>query len=131
VKKNINVVAALISENNKFLLCQRKKEDSYGALWEFPGGCVEDNESPQAAIIREIKEELDVRVGVNKVIGKFFDEDQWLKINIILFECFISSGVLRAKDCQQFDFFNLDQIPALDLAPADKKMFASIKAIYG
>lgn len=70
MKKELDVVAALIRKNNKILLCQRDKDDRYANLWEFPGGCVERNESYFEAIEREIKEELGF--DVLKLIFPFF-----------------------------------------------------------
>ncbi len=130
MKKNIDVAAAFITEGNKFLLSQRKKEDTYGLLWEFPGGVVENNESPKAAVVREIKEELGVGIKAVSLIGKFFDEDDRLKINISLFKCSIIDGKPKAIDCHRFSFFNTKEVDSLDLAPADKKIFAEIRHIY-
>ena len=127
MKKEIDVAAALMKENDKFLLCQRKKGDRYGLLWEFPGGVIEERESPQEAIKREIKEELGVEIEVNNLVREFFDEDQTLKIRIFLFRCHIAQGVPRACDCRDFGFFLFKELGDLDLAPADRKIYAYIK----
>ena len=54
----LNVVAALIKEGNKVLICQRQEDDAFALLWEFPGGKVEGEEALEDAIRREIKEEF-------------------------------------------------------------------------
>ena len=58
-KASINVVAAVICENKKFLIAQRGRRKDYGLLWEFPGGKVEQGETLEEALLREIKEEIE------------------------------------------------------------------------
>ena len=107
MKRELNVVAALIKKGEKFLFCQRKKEDRYGLLWEFPGGSVEGHETFPAAIEREIKEELNLEVKAERLVGKFSDEDEELKIKIFLFICGIKAGTLETKECNDFGFFTI------------------------
>lgn len=124
MKKELDVVAALIQKNNKFLLCQRKRGDRYGLLWEFPGGSIEKDEEFARAIEREIKEEVGLEVKAEKLLEKFFDEDDQLRINIFLFACKIKAGTPRAEDCRDFGFFSLPEMEKLNLAPADKKIYS-------
>ena len=127
MKKELDVVAALIKKGNKFLLCQRNEKDRYGLLWEFPGGAVEPDEDLKEAIQREIKEELDLEIKAYDLIKEFSDEDPTLKIKIFLFRCSIVAGRPFAKDCKAFGFFAPLQIEELNLAPADKKIFMYLK----
>ena len=123
MKQKLDVAAALIKKGDQILLCQRKEDDNYALLWEFPGGVVEVGEKPSSAIEREIKEELNLTIKAKGLISEFFDEDDNLKIRIFLFECEIKGGNLQAKDCRDFGFFSLNQAKALCLAPADVKIF--------
>ena len=59
-EKPILVVAGILKEGDRILICQRRRSDPYELQWEFPGGKVEDGESPDAALRRELKEELDI-----------------------------------------------------------------------
>jgi len=127
MKKQLDVVAALIKDKGKILLCQRKNDDSYGGLWEFPGGSVEEGEELSFAIKREIKEELDLNIEAVYLVSDFFDENKDLKIKVFLFFCVVKFGQPKAIECQDFNFFSLDEAECLDLAPADKKMFNYIK----
>ncbi len=127
MKKELDVVAALIRKKEKVLLCQRKEGDDYGLLWEFPGGVVEENEDLKAAIEREIEEELGIKIKAKDLIDEFTDENENLKIKIFFFECDIDSGVVCAKDCQAFGFFSQAEVEALSLAPADIKIFSYLK----
>lgn len=129
MKKELDVVAALIKKDGKFLLCQRKEKDRYGLLWEFPGGAVEAGESLKVAIEREIEEELGIRVGATDLMEEFFDEDENLKIRIFLFKCIIKEGAPIPRECEAFGFFDLNQIESLDLAPADRKILTHLKKI--
>ena len=127
MKKELDVVAALIEEDGKYLLCQRKKEDRYGSLWEFPGGCLESNESFRQGIEREILEELGLEVTAGNFVGPFYDEDQTLIIKVYLFTCTISGGRPQALECKNFGFFSLDEMAQLDIAPVDRKIFYYLK----
>jgi 8-oxo-dGTP diphosphatase len=128
MKRELKVVAALMKKDNKFLLCQRKETDTFGLLWEFPGGVVEDNETFVKAIEREVKEELDLEVEAKNLIAEFEDENVDLKIIVYLFECIIKKGKAFAKDCQDFGFFSLGKIANLNLAPVDAKIFNYLTA---
>ena len=131
MKRELDVVAALIQKDGKLLLCQRKDGDRYGGLWEFPGGVVEEEEAFTQAIEREIEEELGIKVKAEKLLSEFFDEDENLRIKVFLFSCFIKEGRLSTKDCQDFGFFSLTEAEKIDLAPADKKILAYLKSSLG
>lgn len=64
------VVAAIIQEGGRVLICQRKKDDTFGSKWEFPGGKVYDGEQPEAALARELEEELGVKARIGAEIGR-------------------------------------------------------------
>ena len=125
-KPLIEVAAALIKKNGKFLLCLRKPDDHYGDLWEFPGGKIEAGETAQAAIVREMKEELGIDVRAVDLAGEFYDEDDALIIKVFLVCCDIVGGEPQALDCQDWGFFSSQEIKKLALAPADKKICKKI-----
>jgi len=130
MRKELDVSAAVIIEKGKFLLCQRKAGDRYGLLWEFPGGVIEEEESPSLAIEREIEEELGIEISAEELIDEFFDEDEQLKIRIFLFRCEIKGGKPYAKDCHDFGFFTFEEVERLDLTPADKKIATYLKESF-
>ena len=80
--KKFDVVAAIIVKNNKFFIAQRNRNKHMGLCWEFPGGKVEKNENFEQALKREIKEELNISILINKKIGVENYQDN--KINVIL-----------------------------------------------
>lgn len=118
-----DVVGALIEKNGKYLLCKRMENDRFGSLWEFPGGKVEDGESREDALKREIKEELAVELEVKNLVDTFEDEIPEMKIIVYLYSAVIAKGKLRPVECQDFKWAGLDEIKSLALAPADKKIY--------
>lgn len=122
-KKQLDVVAALIKKGGKILLCQRKVNDHYGGLWEFPGGCVEEKESREEAIEREIKEEAGLKVKAKRFLQEFYDEDPDLIINVYLFECVMAAGKALPLECKDLGFFSFKEAGKLNLAPVDRKVF--------
>ena len=67
--KIIRVTAAIIESDDKILIAQRKSEDDiFGGLWEFPGGKIEDGETPEECMARELMEELEIKVEVGTLI---------------------------------------------------------------
>ena len=80
--KKFDVVAAVIIKDNKFFIAQRNRNKHMGLCWEFPGGKVEKNENFEQALKREIKEELNISILINKKIGVENYQDN--KINVKL-----------------------------------------------
>jgi mutator protein MutT len=126
MKKHLDVVAGLIEEDGKILLCQRLEHDSFGLLWEFAGGVVEAGEDPRDAVVREMKEELDLTVEPQELFGIFEDENETLKISVRVFSCRIIAGVPRAKECKDLGFFPYSEACALNCAPVDRKILAAL-----
>jgi ADP-ribose pyrophosphatase len=79
--KSIHVVAAIIKKDNKYLIVQRNKNKHLGLKWEFPGGKVDENESFESALKREIQEELSIEINIYKKIAEETYKDE--KIDII------------------------------------------------
>ena len=122
-----DVVGALIESDGKFLVAKRKHDDSFGGLWEFPGGCIEHGEAPKEALRREIKEELGIDVEVGRLVFECEDEIPTLKILIYLYECRIISGEPRPVDCAEVRWVELEGLRRIDLAPADRKILEWIE----
>lgn len=126
-------VAAVIQDNDKVLLCQRSQKASNQQLkWENPGGKVDEGETPENAIIREIKEELGVLFKIKKVIyeDSFISEDD--TYNVIIYSGSIT-GVPKAmipEETSKVKWFKLSELSKVDLASytrEDFKRFGWIK----
>jgi len=127
--RRIRVVAGLIRKDKKFLLCQRREDDSFGLLWEFPGGKVEEEETDQQALKREIKEELGLDIEVGNLIDIFKDRTSSLEIEVYLYEVLKFKGKPQARECKEFKFLDLKKIPESALAPVDKKIFSYLSSL--
>ena len=116
----INVVAALICKDNKILIARRATGDpNVLGKWEFPGGKVEDNESEEAAIEREIKEEFELTVKAKKFLINNICEYPEKKIDLRLYECEYLSGEFCLHDHFEYKWVEITKLIDFDLAPAD------------
>ena len=121
------VVAALIWDNGRFMICQRPGHKTRGPLWEFVGGKVEAGESSQQALIRECKEELDVTVSVGDAFIEVIHEYPDMTVDLTLFHCEIAEGEPKMLEHNDIKWITPDEIDNFDFCPADKEILAKIK----
>jgi 8-oxo-dGTP diphosphatase len=117
--KTVIVTAALIIEQGKILVTQRKKDSSHGLLWEFPGGKVQKGEEPRDALRRELKEELDVEVEVGMIFDAIFYSYPEYPILLLVYRCRIEKGSLKPIGCHDLRWVNLRELEKLAMPPAD------------
>jgi 8-oxo-dGTP diphosphatase len=117
--KTVIVTAALIIEQGKILVTQRKKDSSHGLLWEFPGGKVKEGEEPRDALRRELKEELDVEVEVGMIFDAIFYSYPEYPILLLVYRCRIEKGSLKPIGCHDLRWVNLRELEKLAMPPAD------------
>lgn len=116
----INVVAAVIKdENEKILITQRNLKKSQGGLWEFPGGKIEPNETRENAIVREIKEELDIDIEVKSYLSEKVFNYPEKDINLIALECKKISGEIRLLEHEDYKWVSKNELENFQFAPAD------------
>lgn len=121
------VVAALVWEGDKFMICQRPAHKARGLLWEFVGGKVEPGESKEAALIRECREELGVTVSVGKVFLDVLHEYPDLTVHLTLFHATIAAGVPQKLEHEDIQWISVSQIPDYDFCPADVEILEKLK----
>lgn len=123
----IKVVAAIIRNNqNEIFIAQRNQNKSQGGLWEFPGGKIEPNETENQAIIREIKEELDMNITVIDKYTEIIYEYPDKTINLIVLNCQMNDNhyaLLEHQDCAWTVRSNLKNY---EFAPADKIIISKL-----
>ncbi len=117
--KTVIVAAALILEQGKLLVTQRKKESSYGLLWEFPGGKVEEGEDPRGALQRELKEELDVDAVVEELFDAVFHFYPAHPLLLLVYRCRVEKGSLKPIGCHTFRWVTREELRELAMPPAD------------
>jgi 8-oxo-dGTP diphosphatase len=123
----IEVVAALIWDGDRFLACQRPANKARALLWEFVGGKVEPGESREAALIRECREELGVRVAVGDVYMDLVHEYPDLTVRLILFHATIAEGIPQKLEHNDIRWLRVDQIDDYHFCPADQDILKKMK----
>jgi 8-oxo-dGTP diphosphatase len=120
MKRVVHVVgAAIFNEQGDVLCALRGPQMSMPNVWEFPGGKVEEGESPEAALVREIREELGCTVSVGKLLADVFHEYEHAVIHLRTYEAHLTDGEPRAREHAELRWVPLSQLRALAWAPAD------------
>lgn len=126
--KTIRVVAAIIIENGRIFATQR----GYGEFkdgWEFPGGKIEPDETPQEAILREIKEELDTEIEVIKLLDTVEYDYPAFHLSMDCFLCRILSGDLVLKEHEAARWLTKETLNSVAWLPADLGLIPQIQAV--
>lgn len=124
------VVAAMIWQEDRFLICQRPAHKARGLLWEFVGGKVEPGESMAQALIRECREELDITVTVGDIFTQVVHEYPDIHIRLTLFHCSIAGGTPSLLEHNDLKWILPSEIPQYDFCPADEDILTLIRETY-
>ena len=124
--KTINVVAAVIRDDNRVFATQRGYGD-YKDGWEFPGGKIETGETPQEALVREIKEELDTEIVVGDLLTIIEYDYPKFHLSMQCFWCQIVEGTLVLKEHEAARWLDLESIDSVDWLPADQIIIPLLK----
>ncbi|MCH8570047.1 (deoxy)nucleoside triphosphate pyrophosphohydrolase [Nesterenkonia sp. AY15] len=119
MKKEINVVGAVIVDSGKILCAQRGPEGSLPDMWEFPGGKIEPGESPRGALQREIAEELECTVEVGEKVTTTTYEYDFGVVTLTTFFCELTSGTPRLTEHADVIWLSPSDLGVLRWAPAD------------
>lgn len=126
-----HVVAALLWDGDKFMICQRPAHKARGLLWEFVGGKVEPGEAPEAALVRECREELAVEVRVGDVFMEVLHTYPDIEILLTLYHAAIAAGQPQKIEHNDIQWITPAQIPDFDFCPADVEILERITEEYG
>lgn len=116
--KTIEVVAAIIHKDNCYLATQRGYGDFEG-MWEFPGGKIEEGESREEALKREIKEELDAEVKIEKLLCTVDYDYPNFHLTMHCYHCSIGDGEIRLLEHQSAKWLTKDELSEVEWLPAD------------
>ena len=120
------VVAALIWQGDKFMICQRPAHKARGLLWEFVGGKVEPGETKEQALIRECQEELAVTLSVGDIFMDVIHEYPDLTVHLTLFNATIAEGEPVMLEHNDIRWITSSEIPNYDFCPADVEILERI-----
>ncbi|HJB81973.1 MAG TPA: 8-oxo-dGTP diphosphatase MutT [Candidatus Mediterraneibacter intestinavium] len=124
--KTVKVVAAIIIHNNQIFATQRGYGD-FKDGWEFPGGKVEPGETPQQALVREIKEELDTEIEVGDYLMTVEYDYPNFHLSMDCFFCTINSGNLVLREHEAAKWLTVETLDTVDWLPADQGLVEQIK----
>lgn len=127
--KSIEVVAAVIQHKGRIFATQR----GYGEFkdgWEFPGGKMERNETPQQALRREIKEELDTDIEVKDLIDTIDYDYPTFHLTMHCFWCTVKSGKLELLEHEDAKWLTKEELQSVDWLPADKGLLPKIRETW-
>ena len=113
------VVAGVVRRDGQVMLCQRRPEVHNGLKWEFPGGKIEPGESPEAALARELREELDLQVQVGRVIDAVHHRYPDREVLVLFYDCRVAQGEPRTVDCNAIAWARPEALRGYDFAGAD------------
>ena len=123
----VEVVAALIWDKDRFMICQRPAHKARGLLWEFVGGKVEIGETKEEALIRECREEIDVELSVGEIFIDVIHEYPDITVHLTLFNATIAEGIPQNLEHKDIKWITRDEIPNYDFCPADVEILERIK----
>ena len=125
----VSVVAAvIIRDDGRILVTQRLADAHLGGKWEFPGGKIEEGETPQEALVREMMEELNVRIKVQELVEIVNYDYPDFHLTMHCFLCKIISGDMILKEHTSARWLTKDHINEVDWLPADKDLIEKLKS---
>ena len=125
----IEVVAALIWDEDKFLICQRPAHKARGLLWEFVGGKVEEGETKEQALVRECNEELAITIESHDIFMEVTHEYPDINVHLTLFNCNTLRGQPQLLEHKDMKWITPAEIPNYDFCPADEEILKELKSI--
>jgi 8-oxo-dGTP diphosphatase len=124
----IRVVAAVIANEGRYLITQRRPTAVLPLLWEFPGGRVEPNEDDEGALKREVRHRLSVAIEVGELISFVSHPYEHYVVDLYLYECRVTAGELRAVNVHDFKWVTSEEFDRYPFTPADE---ASMNKLLG
>jgi len=122
VSDRLEVVAALLRRDDRFLLARRVKDDPIGRVWEFPGGRVEAGEKLEEALARELREELGIEARVGRKAHETEHDYPHLSLRLHFFHCELAGGEPLGLEGQDLRWTRAEEMAAMEFPEADREM---------
>ena len=123
----VEVVAALLWDGDRFMICQRPAHKARGLLWEFVGGKVEPGETKEQALVRECREELDIELDVGAPFTEVTHEYPDITVHLTLFRASIRAGEPKLLEHNDLRWIRVSEIPDYAFCPADTEILARLR----
>ena len=130
MEKIVEVVAALVWEGDKFMICQRPANKARALLWEFVGGKVEPGETKEQALVRECQEELAITLSVGDAFMDVTHKYPDIIVHLTLFNATIAEGEPQKLEHNDIKWITPNEIPNYEFCPADEEILDKIKDLY-
>lgn len=117
--KPIKVVCGIIWKENKVFIARRKAGKSLAGFWEFPGGKLEEGEEPESALVRELEEELGMKVKISAFFGSQVHHYERFSIELLAYTCTFIAASYQLTDHDETAFVDPKDLASYQLAPAD------------
>lgn len=124
------VIAAIIMKDDKVLIAQRAEGQKLAGKWEFPGGKMEDGETPEEYLKREIKEELDIDIEVEEFFGESIYHYESGLIRLVAYKARLLGGQCRLKIHRRVDWVKPHDLADYDFAPADVPFVDKLRGMW-
>ena len=115
----VKVTAAMLVKDDKIIIAKRGPDDKLADKWEFPGGKIEIDETPEQCLKREMKEEFDIDVSVGEYLGSSIYKYDHISIELLAYRTYWEEGEIDLKDHDEFKWISLEELVEFDFAPAD------------
>lgn len=126
--KIIKVVAAILQKEDKILIARKKQGKPLAGYFEFPGGKIEEGETPEESLIRELMEEMNIKIAVKEYIGEsIYDYGNDKVISLLGYTAEIIDGEIKLSDHDIYEWVTLEQINNYKIAPADIPLIDKLK----
>lgn len=122
--KKVNVSAAVIVKDNKYFIAKRNKDKHLGGYFEFPGGKQNEDETLEQTVIREIKEELNVDITVDRKLGEEHYSDEKINVHLHYFFCTIIKGDIILKEHEEAAWVSKEEFNKYKFAEGDKDIIS-------
>ncbi len=126
--KTIRVVAALVERDGRYLITRRRETAVLPLLWDFPGGRVEEGESDEAALAREVGERLGANVEVGQLISFVNHPYEKYAVDLYLYECALLSDELHCRAVKEYAWVTSKEMESYSFTPVDE---ASMSKLLG
>ena len=125
--RHIEVVAAIIHDSEGRIFATQRGDGEFKDFWEFPGGKIETGETPEEALRREIWEELETRIMVDKLITTVEWDYPSFHLSLHCYWCTVESGHLELKEHEAARWLSPDELDSVDWLPADTAVIAELR----